>query len=57
MQLLKDDGVCLVVLDGSFETWLKKSTGSLSEEGDLQFFLAVMEKLEREASVLLQACV
>ena len=46
-----------VVLDGSFETRLKKSTGSLFEEGDLQIFLAMMEYVEREASLLPQACV
>lgn len=47
---LADYGVYLVELDGSFGTQLNKSTGFFFEEGDLQFFLTMMENLEREAT-------
>lgn len=36
---------------------MKKPTDSLSEEGDLHFFLAALENLEGEVSALLQALV
>lgn len=36
-QLWKVCRVCLLVLDGSFETWVKTSTGSLLEGRDSQF--------------------
>lgn len=46
--LWKGCSVCLLVLDGSFETWVKTSRGSLLEDRDSQFFLSVMEIWEEE---------